>query len=99
VFCHSDEIAVGAVRTLRQAGIAVPQEISVIGVDDHPVAEVADLTTVGQPARRQGVIAAQLLIRGLHADAGVPEHPRITVLPTRLVIRGSTMRPHVRAES
>jgi DNA-binding LacI/PurR family transcriptional regulator len=99
VFCHSDEIAVGAVRTLRQAGIAVPQEISVIGVDDHPVAEVADLTTVGQPARRQGVIAAQLLIRGLHADAGVPEHPRITVLPTRLVIRGSTMRPHVRAQS
>lgn len=99
VFCHSDEIAVGAVRTLRRAGIAVPQEISVIGVDDHPVAEVADLTTVGQPTRRQGVIAAQLLMRGLDADAAVPDHPRVTVLPTRLVIRGSTMKPPTRAGS
>lgn len=99
VFCHSDEIAVGALRTLRQAGIAVPQEISVIGVDDHPVAEVADLTTVGQPTHRQGVIAAQLLVRALHPDAGVPEHARVTVLPTRLVIRGSTMRPPARAEA
>jgi len=93
VFCHSDEIAVGAVRTLRRAGFAVPQDISVIGVDDHPVAEVADLTTVGQPTREQGVIAAQQLIRGLDPAAAVPEHSRATVLPTRLVIRGSTSSP------
>jgi len=93
VFCHSDEIAVGALRTLRRAGIAVPQDISVIGVDDHPVAEVADLTTVGQETHRQGVIAAEVLVRSLDAGASMPAHPRVTVLPTRLVIRGSTMPP------
>lgn len=93
VFCHSDEIAVGALRTLRRAGVAVPEQISVIGVDDHPVAEVADLTTVRQPTRRQGVIAAQMLVRTLGGATTVPEHPRATVLPTRLVIRGSTMPP------
>ncbi|MBS1691772.1 MAG: LacI family DNA-binding transcriptional regulator [Actinobacteria bacterium] len=93
VFCHSDEIAVGALRTLRRAGITVPRDISVIGVDDHPVADVADLTTVGQETRRQGVIAAELLIRRLDGAAPVPGHPRVTVLPTRLVIRGSTMPP------
>lgn len=95
VFCHSDEIAVGALRTLRRAGVTVPQEISVIGVDDHPVAEVADLTTVGQPTHRQGVIAAQMLVRRLDGYAAVPEHPRATVLPTRLVVRGSTLPPPV----
>lgn len=93
VFCHSDEIAVGALRTLRRAGVAVPQDISVIGVDDHPVAEVADLTTVGQPTHPQGLIAAQLLVRALDGEADVPEHPRVTMLPTRLVIRGSTAPP------
>lgn len=87
VFCHSDEIAIGALRTLRRAGVSVPQQVSVIGVDNHPSAEVADLTTVAQPARQQGEIAARLLI------ARPSTGPRITMLPTRLVVRGSTAPP------
>ena len=54
VYAHSDEVAVGAMRTLRRAGLRIPEDISVIGIDDHPLAELTDLTTVSQPVRQQG---------------------------------------------
>ncbi|HEY5833993.1 substrate-binding domain-containing protein [Streptomyces sp.] len=38
VYAHSDEVALGAMRTLRRAGLGVPQDVSVIGIDDHPLA-------------------------------------------------------------
>ena len=93
VFCHSDEIALGALRTLRRAGVSVPQQISIIGVDDHPSAELTDLTTVAQPVRDQGQIAARKVLRQLTTD-GVENDGAMTTLPTRLVIRGSTASPH-----
>ena len=65
VFCHSDEIALGALRTLRKSGVAVPQQISVIGVDDDPAADLSDLTTVAQPVREQGRIAARQVLARL----------------------------------
>ncbi len=92
VFCHSDEIALGALRTLRRAGISVPQQISIIGVDDHPSAELNELTTVAQPVREQGQIAAREVLRQLTSEADTPTAP-VTTLPTRLVIRGSTAPP------
>lgn len=91
-FCHSDEIALGALRTLRRSGVAVPQHISVIGVDDHPSAELGDLTTVAQPVREQGRIAAREVLRTLTGDTSGGTSP-VTTLPTRLVIRGSTAPP------
>jgi LacI family repressor for deo operon, udp, cdd, tsx, nupC, and nupG len=90
VFCHSDEVAVGAVLTLRRAGIAVPQEISVIGVDNHPSAELVGLTTIGQPAHQQGAAAGEM-VAGMLAGGAVAGPHR--VLPTRLVVRGSTAPP------
>lgn len=93
VFCHSDQIAIGALRTLRRAGIPVPQQISVIGVDDEPVAEVADLTTVAQPVCEQGTIAARRVIAALDPAHNAVTEPRVVTLPTRLVIRGSTAPP------
>lgn len=91
VFCHSDEIALGALRTLRRAGVSVPQQISIIGVDDHPSADLNDLTTVAQPVRDQGQIAAREVLHQLAAADNVPaSDPPWTTLPTRLVIRGST---------
>lgn len=92
VFCHSDEIALGALRTLRRSGISVPQQISVIGVDDHPSAELSELTTVAQPVREQGRIAARLVLGEL-GGAGPGIAAPVTTLPTRLVIRGSTAAP------
>jgi LacI family transcriptional regulator, repressor for deo operon, udp, cdd, tsx, nupC, and nupG len=95
VFCHSDEIALGALRTLRRAGISVPQQISIIGVDDHPSAELNDLTTVAQPVREQGQIAAREVLHQLNSEGAAAPGPinALTTLPTRLVIRGSTASP------
>ncbi|MFG1924927.1 LacI family DNA-binding transcriptional regulator [Cryptosporangium sp. NPDC048952] len=89
VYCHSDELALGAVRTVRRAGLRVPEDLSVIGVDDHPLAELTDLTTIAQPAREQGVRAARLLLALLRGH----DVERHVVLPTRLVIRRSTAPP------
>jgi DNA-binding LacI/PurR family transcriptional regulator len=89
VYAHSDEVALGAIRTLRRAGLRVPEDISVIGIDDHPLAELVDLTTVSQPVREQGVLAAEMLLTLLRGDK---VDPAVTV-PTHLVVRGSTAAP------
>ncbi len=89
VLAHSDEIAFGAMRTLARAGLRAPDDISIIGIDDHPLSEQLDLTTVHQDVRRQGEAAARLVARLVNGDA-VPES---TLLPTHLVLRGSTSPP------
>jgi LacI family repressor for deo operon, udp, cdd, tsx, nupC, and nupG len=90
VFAYSDEVAMGALLTLRRAGVSVPGEISVIGVDDHPVSELYDLTTVRQPVELQGATAGRLTIELLREGEASPN--RVT-LPTELVVRGSTGPP------
>jgi LacI family transcriptional regulator, repressor for deo operon, udp, cdd, tsx, nupC, and nupG len=87
LFAASDEMAMGAVRAARQAGLRVPEDVSVIGIDDHEMAELLDLTTVAQPVVAQGVLAAEMILAAL-ADPGQPL-PAVTV-PTELVVRGTT---------
>lgn len=90
VFAHSDEVALGAMRTLRRAGLHPGRDVSIIGIDDHPLAELTDLTTIRQEPAEQGVRAGQMLIsllRGEHV-----ENQAVT-LPTELVVRGSTAPP------
>nr|WP_222132053.1 LacI family DNA-binding transcriptional regulator [Pseudonocardia sp. C8] len=89
VYAHSDEVALGAVGTLRRAGLRVPEDISVIGIDDHPLAALTDLSTVAQPVAEQGATAGRMALAEL---AGEPVERTVTV-PTRLVIRGSTAPP------
>ena len=89
VFAHSDEIAFGAMRTARQAGMKVPDDISFIGVDDHPLAAHLDLTTVRQDVLKQGQLAAQLVINMLDGEPVATS----TVIPTHLIPRGSTGPP------
>jgi DNA-binding LacI/PurR family transcriptional regulator len=90
VFAESDEMALGALQTLRRAGLAVPGRVSLIGFDDHEMAAAGDLTTVAQPVRLQGELAARLLIEVL--DGGALDGGDV-LLPTRLVVRGSTGPP------
>jgi LacI family repressor for deo operon, udp, cdd, tsx, nupC, and nupG len=90
VYAHSDEVALGAVRTIRRAGLRIPDDISVIGIDDHPLASLSDLTTVAQPVAAQGKAAAELTLALLRND---PDIQRAITLPTRLVIRHSTAPP------
>ena len=89
VYAHSDEIALGAMRTLRRAGLRVPEDISVIGIDDHPLAELTDLTTVSQHVRQQGLLAGEMVLGLLRGE----EIERAAITPTRLVIRRSTAPP------
>jgi DNA-binding LacI/PurR family transcriptional regulator len=91
VYAHSDEVAVGAMRTLRRAGLRIPEDISVIGIDDHPLAELTDLTTVGQPVRQQVLLAGQMVLGLLQGD----DIERAVTVPTRLVIRQSTAPPRI----
>ncbi|HET6634573.1 MAG TPA: LacI family DNA-binding transcriptional regulator [Streptomyces sp.] len=92
VFAASDEMAFGAMRALRKSGLRVPEDVSLIGFDDHEMADLLDLTTIAQPVFAQGERAARMLIAQLAGET-VPQEP--VVLPTELLIRGSTaaLRP------
>jgi LacI family repressor for deo operon, udp, cdd, tsx, nupC, and nupG len=89
VFAHSDEVALGAMRTLRRAGLRVPEDVSVIGIDDNPVAALTDLTTIRQPVAEIATRAADLLVDLL---AGRERDTQVEVATT-LVPRGTTGRP------
>jgi DNA-binding LacI/PurR family transcriptional regulator len=93
VFAASDEMAMGAILALRAAGLAVPQDVSVIGVDGHDLGELVGLTTIAQPANEQGAVAAQLVL-GMIGGI-VP--PREIIMPTQFVERTSTAAPRVRS--
>lgn len=89
IFALNDRMAIGAIRYLKEAGYRVPQDVSVIGFDDVPLAELFDppLTTIRQPALEMGQQAARVLfdlIRG-YAPA-----TRTLVLPVDLIVRKST---------
>jgi DNA-binding LacI/PurR family transcriptional regulator len=89
LFAMNDRMAIGAIRALRQHGAHVPQDISVIGFDDLPLASYFDppLTTMRQDMFGIGQEAARLLIRALEQ----PDLPRCQLrLPAELVVRSST---------
>lgn len=90
VYAHSDEVAAGAIRTIRRVGLRVPEDMSVIGIDDHPIASLIDLTTVRQPLREQAEQTAAMLVALLR---GEPLAARSVLLPTELVVRGTTAPP------
>lgn len=89
IFAASDEMAIGALRAARERGLRVPEDLSVIGIDDHEMADFFDLTTVAQPVHEQGRVAAQQVLSAL---AGGDWRPEQVVLPTNLVVRRTTCR-------
>jgi LacI family transcriptional regulator len=93
VFVSNNEMTVGAVRALRELGVSMPRELSLVGFDDHVVAALMTpaLTVVNRPSEEQGAIAMRLL---LHRLSGTAEDPaRRIVLDTNLVVRASTCPP------
>ena len=96
VFCMSDEMAFGAIVALRQHGLRLGVDISLVGVDGHPQAEVVDLTTVEQPVAEMGRIAAESLLASLRAPGAATSAEAAGLIPTRLVVRGSTASPRER---
>jgi DNA-binding LacI/PurR family transcriptional regulator len=87
VFAESDEMAYGAIRAIRRSGLRVPEDIAVIGFDDHATADLMDLTTIRQPVGEQGALLAQSLLTALVKEA----EPTDVVLETELIVRGSTV--------
>lgn len=87
VFAQSDEMAIGAMKTVRDAGLTVGEDISLIGFDDHEVSRYVGLTTIAQPVIEQGEVAASTLLE--HISTGA-EEPRHIVMPTNLTVRGTT---------
>ena len=87
MFAESDEMAYGAIRAIRRGGLRVPQDVAVIGFDDHATADLLDLSTVRQPVGEQGAVLAQELLDTLAND----RQPSDIVLETELVVRGSTV--------
>ena len=85
-----DEAAIGAIIAARRLGIAVPTELSVVGIDDHEHADMFALTTIGQSPREQGHEAVRLLTRRMDEPEAPLEH---VSAPSSLVVRSSTAPP------
>jgi len=97
LFAFNDISAIGAIRALRESGRAVPQDVSVVGFDDIQSAAFQNpgLTTVRQPLRRMGVIAAETLLARINAPTKSPYPKSITIEP-ELIVRASTAKNSAR---
>jgi DNA-binding LacI/PurR family transcriptional regulator len=91
LFAYNDLSAIGAIWAFREAGLCVPQDISVVGFDDVPLAIFSDpqLTTIRQPLQRMGQIAAKTLIDQIERKAEF--QPEIVIEP-ELIVRASSGR-------
>jgi DNA-binding LacI/PurR family transcriptional regulator len=94
ILAMSDILALGVLEAAAELGVQVPEELSVVGFDDGPVAEHAapPLTTVAQPQEEKGRLAAQWLLEDVERGAS-PARGREEILPTELVVRASTAPP------
>jgi DNA-binding LacI/PurR family transcriptional regulator len=91
ILAMSDQLALGVLEVARKMGLSVPEDLSVVGFDDVPEASRTEppLTTVYQPHIEKGLLAGRALVAQLREE----EPPGVKLLPTRLVVRGSTGPP------
>jgi len=91
IFAFNDVTAIGAILALREAGLRVPRDISVLGFDDVLIASTNSppLTTIHQPLRAMGQAAATTLL-GLIRDEIPRPHPTVITVYPKLVVRKST---------
>lgn len=103
IFAASDEMAIGCILAARDLGLRVPDDVSVVGIDNHELASFFGLSTVAQFPERQGELAVELLMRAIE-PAAAPERDdasmatntgdaATTPVPYELIVRGSTAAP------
>ena len=94
VLAFDDMTALGVVRGLREAGLRVPEDCSVMGFDDVLPAEVATpaMSTVRQPLREMGREAANMVLKAIRQPAGNPARAKLHLTAPELVVRMSTGR-------
>jgi DNA-binding LacI/PurR family transcriptional regulator len=92
LFAYNDISAIGAIRAFQEAGLGVPDDISVVGFDDVAIASfsIPPLTTVRQPLMKMGQIAAQTLLERIEERSSFV--PEIAIEP-ELIVRSSTAPP------
>ena len=93
IITMSDVAAIGVMAGAVDAGLSIPDDLSIVGFDDIPAARwtTPRLTTIHQPIREKGRRAAHRLISAIRS--GSDHRPVVEVLPTRLVVRGTTASP------
>ena len=93
VFCANDELALGLIRAMHERGRRVPADVSVVGFDGLAVGEYTfpPLTTVHQDFRRHGREMVGLVLE--QASSGALDGGRSVIIPTELLVRGSTAPP------
>lgn len=91
LFAFNDISAIGAIQALREAGRRIPEDVSVVGFDDIQSAAFQNpaLTTVKQPLREMGLLAAETLLRRIAAPPGAA-YPKEIVVQPELICRAST---------
>lgn len=91
LFAFNDISAIGAIQALREAGRRIPQDVSVVGFDDIQSAAFQNpgLTTVKQPLRAMGVLAAETVLQRINAPAKQP-YPKEIIVEPGFIVRGST---------
>lgn len=91
--CYNDVSAFGAIRSLMDHGLRVPEDVSVVGFDDIQGASYHNpsLTTIRQPLQQMGVVAARILLQRIRGQATFPR--AVPILP-EMVIRESTCPPN-----
>lgn len=95
--CGNDVLAIGAMKSLKRAGIDVPGDVSVLGFDDTYLSETVEppLSTMAQPTGKLGTLAVDLLLRSIQDNGAKPE---TIVVPVSLRERRSTRRLVPRAD-
>ena len=90
VTCYNDLVALGLMKALRELGLRVPEEVSIIGFDDISLLDYlpVPLTTVHVPIREMGRRAAELLLKQIETQQTAPQEK--IYLETELVVRGTT---------
>jgi LacI family transcriptional regulator, galactose operon repressor len=92
IFCYNDPVAIGAMRAILEAGLKVPDDISVVGAGNVHYSDVlrVPLTTVDQGTSRMGTRAAELVMERIAAKRML--RSKRVLIPPKLVIRNSTQR-------
>ena len=95
IMCSSDEMGFGAIMAAKDLGLRVPQDVSVIGMDNHDMSDFFGLSTINQNVRGQGRHTAEKLLSLLENYVeGEPVNVELnTEWPVELLVRSSTARP------
>jgi DNA-binding LacI/PurR family transcriptional regulator len=93
LFAFNDISAIGAIRALLDSGMKVPADVSVVGFDDIQSAAFQNprLTTIRQPLRRMGELAAETLLKRIRGT----EHHKVIAVEPELIVRESTAAPPI----